>query len=105
MDDSLEANNSQDDCCGLKNDEEDSQESILQPDYEKSDMDVKSSAVVKYDVIKTPTTFSKLQSNTNLNLPPPNWLRRGSCFDDRWFEGLRGHWAFPGRSSNSYFSR
>lgn len=35
---------------------------------------VKSTAVVKYSVVQTPATYAKLQCNTDLNLPPSNWL-------------------------------
>ncbi|KAK2586143.1 hypothetical protein KPH14_001413 [Odynerus spinipes] len=35
---------------------------------------VKSTAVVKYSAVQTPATFAELQCNTNLNLPPSNWL-------------------------------
>lgn len=34
---------------------------------------IKSKAVVKYSVPK-PTQFNRLQCNTDLNLPPSNWL-------------------------------
>lgn len=34
---------------------------------------VKSRAIVKYSAPK-PATFTKLQCNTDLNLPPSNWL-------------------------------
>lgn len=37
------------------------------------DEEVKSTAVVKYSLPK-PTHFMKLQCNTDLNLPPSNWL-------------------------------
>lgn len=35
--------------------------------------EVKSKAVVKYSV-PCPARFTKLQCNTDLNLPPSNWL-------------------------------
>lgn len=35
---------------------------------------VKSTAVVKYSAVPTPATFAQLQCNTDLNLPPSNWL-------------------------------
>ncbi|XP_034944634.1 erythroid differentiation-related factor 1 [Chelonus insularis] len=35
---------------------------------------VKSTAVVKYSTFPNPATFAQLQCNTNLNLPPSNWL-------------------------------
>lgn len=35
--------------------------------------DVKSTAVVKYSLPK-PANYMKLQCNTDLNLPPSNWL-------------------------------
>lgn len=43
---------------------------------EKEDTDndgVKSTAVVKYSLPK-PANYMKLQCNTDLNLPPSNWL-------------------------------
>lgn len=35
---------------------------------------VKSTAIVKYSAFQTPATFARLQCNTDLNLPPSNWL-------------------------------
>ncbi len=35
---------------------------------------VKSTAVVKYSAVDTPASFALLQCNTDLNLPPANWL-------------------------------
>ncbi|KOX80301.1 Erythroid differentiation-related factor 1 [Melipona quadrifasciata] len=35
---------------------------------------VKSTAVVKYSAVQTPATYAQLQCNTDLNLPPSNWL-------------------------------
>ncbi|XP_017791827.1 PREDICTED: erythroid differentiation-related factor 1 isoform X2 [Habropoda laboriosa] len=35
---------------------------------------VKSTAVVKYSAVPTPATYAQLQCNTDLNLPPSNWL-------------------------------
>lgn len=35
---------------------------------------VKSNAVVKYSASQSPATFAQLQCNTDLNLPPSNWL-------------------------------
>lgn len=35
---------------------------------------VKSTAVVKYSASQSPATFAQLQCNTDLNLPPANWL-------------------------------
>lgn len=40
---------------------------------ERSDDGVKSTAVVKYSLPK-PANYMKLQCNTDLNLPPSNWL-------------------------------
>lgn len=37
------------------------------------DEEVKSRAIVKFSVPK-PAQFQKLKCNTDLNLPPPNWL-------------------------------
>lgn len=35
---------------------------------------VKSTAVVKYSAVQTPATYAQLQCNTDLNMPPSNWL-------------------------------
>lgn len=35
---------------------------------------VKSTAVVKYTAVQSPVGYAKLQCNTDLNLPPSNWL-------------------------------
>ncbi|XP_003701400.1 erythroid differentiation-related factor 1 [Megachile rotundata] len=35
---------------------------------------VKSTAIVKYSTVQTPATYAQLQCNTDLNLPPSNWL-------------------------------
>ncbi|XP_046658386.1 erythroid differentiation-related factor 1 isoform X2 [Homalodisca vitripennis] len=35
---------------------------------------VKSRAVVKYSAVQVPSNFARLQCNTDLNLPPSNWL-------------------------------
>ncbi|XP_054259203.1 erythroid differentiation-related factor 1 isoform X2 [Macrosteles quadrilineatus] len=35
---------------------------------------VKSRAVVKYSAVQAPANFARLQCNTDLNLPPSNWL-------------------------------
>ncbi|KAF7410218.1 hypothetical protein HZH68_004599 [Vespula germanica] len=45
---------------------------VVSPDSPKKS--VKSTAVVKYSAVQTPATFAQLQCNTNLNLPPSNWL-------------------------------
>lgn len=45
------------------------EESVEQADNEK----IKSTAIVKYSLPK-PAQFMKLQCNTDLNLPPSNWL-------------------------------
>ncbi|XP_054731680.1 erythroid differentiation-related factor 1 [Anastrepha obliqua] len=37
-------------------------------------VEVKSKAVVKFSAVQVPTSFNRLQCNTNLNLPPSNWL-------------------------------
>ncbi|XP_076241456.1 erythroid differentiation-related factor 1 isoform X2 [Calliopsis andreniformis] len=55
---------------------------------------VKSTAVVKYSVVQTPATYAQLQCNTDLNLPPSNWL---SSSADSY--GLQSVW-----SQNSGFS-
>lgn len=35
---------------------------------------VKSTAVVKYSAVDSPAAFALLQCNTDLNMPPSNWL-------------------------------
>lgn len=35
---------------------------------------IKSTAVVKYSASQSPAIFAQLQCNTDLNLPPANWL-------------------------------
>lgn len=35
---------------------------------------VKSTAIVKYSAVESPATFALLECNTDLNLPPANWL-------------------------------
>lgn len=35
---------------------------------------VKSTAIVKYAAVESPATFALLECNTDLNLPPANWL-------------------------------
>lgn len=35
---------------------------------------IKSKAVVKYSSVHRPANFAHLQCNTDLNLPPSNWL-------------------------------
>jgi len=43
--------------------------------YSPSNHDgVKSTAVVKYSAVDSPTAFALLQCNTDLNMPPANWL-------------------------------
>lgn len=44
------------------------------PSPESPRKPVKSTAVVKYTKIQVPANFARLQCNTNLNLPPSNWL-------------------------------
>lgn len=55
------------------NDEDsfDDQESVSSVSSHDS---VKSTAVVKYSAVETPAAFALLQCNTDLNLPPANWL-------------------------------
>ena len=49
---------------------------------------VHSTAVVKYSSLTDPTPLSKLAKQTNLNLPPSNWLKDNPCskgnFKFRW---------------------
>ncbi|XP_046542341.1 erythroid differentiation-related factor 1-like [Haliotis rubra] len=55
--------------------------------------DVRSTAVVKYTSVATSPTFSRLQLNTNLNVPPSNWLRSSSVLEQffRDFPRKREH--------------
>lgn len=49
---------------------------------------VKSTAIVKYSAVSSPATFAQLQCNTNLNLPPSNWLSTSAeCY------GLQNVWS------------
>lgn len=43
-------------------------------EHERSLQEVKSTAVVKYTAVQVPVKFARLQCNTDLNLPPSNWL-------------------------------
>ncbi|XP_064630456.1 erythroid differentiation-related factor 1-like [Lineus longissimus] len=56
---------------------EDNDDKMPVPDQQPS-KDVKSTAVVKYDIMDHPLSFLQLQVNTNLNKPPANWLRSSS---------------------------
>ncbi|XP_059614306.1 erythroid differentiation-related factor 1 [Phlebotomus argentipes] len=47
---------------------------------ETYDGEVKSQAVVKYSNVQAPANFSQLQCNTDLNMPPSNWLRNSINF-------------------------
>ncbi|KAG1680078.1 Erythroid differentiation-related factor 1 [Nymphon striatum] len=71
---------------------------------EKKGVMVKSRAIVQHDLVQSPTQFAQLQNNTNLNLPPPNWLRRYTVSSYEWLNILRGQWGFPRTSNNSYFA-
>ncbi|XP_015600984.1 erythroid differentiation-related factor 1 [Cephus cinctus] len=42
--------------------------------YDSATNPVKSTAVVKYSAVQTPALFAQLRCNTDLNLPPSNWL-------------------------------
>lgn len=35
---------------------------------------VKSQAIVKFSALRVPFNFARLQCNTDLNMPPSNWL-------------------------------
>lgn len=58
---------------------------------------VKSTAVVKYSAVQNPATFAELQCNTNLNLPPSNWL---SSSAESY--GLQSDWSSQSRSFSSF---
>ncbi|KAG7190566.1 hypothetical protein KM043_006659 [Ampulex compressa] len=45
---------------------------VVPPDSPRKS--VKSTAIVKYSAVHTPATYAQLQCNTDLNLPPSNWL-------------------------------
>uniref|UniRef100_T1JH47 Erythroid differentiation-related factor 1 n=1 Tax=Strigamia maritima TaxID=126957 RepID=T1JH47_STRMM len=57
-------------------------ESSESTDRIKDDPDeknVKSTAIVKFAAVQAPAMYAELQSNTDLNLPPANWLRKVQC--------------------------
>lgn len=35
---------------------------------------IKSDATVKYQMVQSPANFARLKCNTDLNVPPTNWL-------------------------------
>lgn len=60
------------------------------PEYvTSSSEDIKSTAVVKYNAVEPPATYMQLSSNTDLNLPPSNWLRGTSKIQGKW-----GEWVY-----------
>ncbi|XP_058791779.1 erythroid differentiation-related factor 1 isoform X2 [Phymastichus coffea] len=58
---------------------------------------VKSTAVVKYSAVSAPATFAQLQCNTDLNLPPSNWL---STSAESY--GLQNVWSRGGSGFSSF---
>lgn len=88
-----------------KGDESSARNKDIEKEEKKCDAVVKSSAIVQHNLVQNPPQFAQLQNNTNLNLPPPNWLRRYGVLSDEWLDILKGHWAFPRPSNNSYCAR
>lgn len=43
-------------------------------DEETQNNVVKSVAIVKHQMVRMPADFARLQCNTDLNVPPTNWL-------------------------------
>lgn len=43
-------------------------------DDETEESSVKSVAIVKHQVVRSPANFARLKCNTDLNIPPSNWL-------------------------------
>lgn len=41
---------------------------------ETEESTVKSVAIVKHQVVRSPANFARLECNTDLNIPPSNWL-------------------------------
>ncbi|XP_058122575.1 erythroid differentiation-related factor 1 [Anopheles ziemanni] len=39
-----------------------------------ADMEVKSNAIVRFSIVQSAVPFGRLKCNTNLNMPPSNWL-------------------------------
>lgn len=58
---------------------------------------VKSTAVVKYSAVQNPATYAELKRNTDLNLPPSNWL---SSSAESY--GLQSDWSSQSRSFSSF---
>ena len=56
---------------------------ILAKDSESGHAEVRSIAEVKHGTVHFLTDFSRLQMNTNLNVPPSNWLRSSSKLEER----------------------
>lgn len=47
---------------------------------EKEKHSVHSKAVVKFQTVKSPSSFARLECNTNLNTPPSNWLTNSANY-------------------------
>lgn len=45
---------------------------------------IKSVATVKYQMVQSPANFARLKCNTDLNVPPTNWLN--SAFNSYGFQ-------------------
>ncbi|KAG8224567.1 hypothetical protein J437_LFUL002171 [Ladona fulva] len=61
--------------CDTSQNESESAEESPRPAMETRLHPIKSTAVVKYSASQSPAHFEKLQFNTDLNLPPSNWLK------------------------------
>ena len=55
--------------------DEGSQTEKSESSEEGKETEVKSQAVVKYSEYQNPVSYAQLDPETNLNLPPSNWLR------------------------------
>lgn len=66
-------------------------------DFEDDKVQIKSDSLVKFEACKL-ATFSRLELNTNLNLPPSNWLTND-------FYGLKQVVSHPSGFSRYIFQR
>lgn len=48
-------------------------------DNKRNEEQVRSKAIVKFQSVTVPASFSRLELNTDLNLPPANWLSNASA--------------------------
>lgn len=50
---------------------------------------IKSIATVKHQIVRSPVNFARLEWNTDLNVPPPNWM--SSSFNSYGFQQAMSH--------------